>query len=106
MYSLHPTMMEMLAKQRAGELRRQAAQPRRCQSHGKHSRWETQSQWKTVASGAERVEPGKPVKPGQTDVGPQGGWLGPRRDRVALGRPPSQAGSGRQCCRGPQRNAA
>ena len=36
MYSLHPTMIEVLANQRADELNRHAAQLRRCQS-----KWET-----------------------------------------------------------------
>ena len=49
---------------------------------------------------------GEPRQSGPADVGPQGGGLGPGRDRVAFGRPPSRAGAGRQCRPGPQRNGA
>jgi hypothetical protein len=69
-YSLHPTMMEMLAKQRAGELSPQAAQPRRFQS-----RWETESQWEIVARGANTSNRGNPSNPGKlTSVRKAAGW--------------------------------
>ena len=70
MYSLHPTMMEMLAKQRAGELSPQAAQSRRCQS-----RWETESQRETMASGANASNRGNPSNSGKlTSVRKAAGW--------------------------------
>jgi hypothetical protein len=81
-YSLHPTMMEMLAKQRAGELSLQAAQPRRCQSRGEtepqwetKSEWETKSQWEIVASGTKTSNRGSPSNPGKlTSVRKAAGW--------------------------------
>ena len=70
MYSLHPTMMEMLANQRADELSRQAAPPRRRQS-----RLETRTQWETVADGANASSRGYPSNLGRlTSVRKAAGW--------------------------------
>ncbi len=64
MYSLHPTMIEVLANQRADELNRHAAQLRRCQS-----------KWETGASCANASSRGTPSNLGPlTSVRKAAGW--------------------------------